>query len=89
MHLLLAWPAAINLVTFALFAADRRRAIKSARRIRERTLLSLAALGGTLGALAGQRMLRHKTHKQPFARRLALIASVQAAAVIAWELARL
>ncbi|MGV8998173.1 MAG: DUF1294 domain-containing protein [Parvibaculaceae bacterium] len=35
-------------------------------RVSEKTLLTLAAVGGAFGALAGQRVFRHKTQKEPF-----------------------
>ena len=69
--------ALINAATFAAFAADKRRAIEGLRRIPERRLLTLAAIGGGLGAVAAQRMLRHKTRKQPFRSLLWLVLAVQ------------
>lgn len=71
----------INGVAFAAFASDKRRAERGQWRIPERTLLQLAAIGGTSGAIAAQQLLRHKTRKQPFARILWLIAAAQAAAL--------
>jgi uncharacterized membrane protein YsdA (DUF1294 family) len=68
----------INAAAFAAFAVDKRRAEQGAWRIPERTLLQLALLGGTSGAIAAQQLLRHKTRKQPFATQLALIAVAQA-----------
>lgn len=64
--ILAAYFAAINLVAFIAFGVDKRRAIKDKWRIRERTLLFLAALGGSLGALAGMRLFHHKTLKKKF-----------------------
>lgn len=61
--------AAINAATWAAFRIDKARARRGARRIRERTLLMLAALGGGLGALVamyGHRQ-RHKVAKRGFA----------------------
>lgn len=58
--------AAVNAATFAMMAADKRRAIENLRRIPERTLLTYAALGGVLGAVAAQQAFRHKTRKEPF-----------------------
>ena len=78
-----------NLLAFSLFANDKARARAGGRRIPERTLL-LAALFGGLGAVLGQRLLRHKTRKQPFAAWLGLILTLHAfalltAAMIGWR----
>ncbi|MDO8380106.1 DUF1294 domain-containing protein [Phenylobacterium sp.] len=70
---LLTYLAVLNLTAFAVFAADKRAAAAGRRRTPEATLLGLAALGGGLGAVAAQRLLRHKTRKQPFASELGLI----------------
>jgi uncharacterized membrane protein YsdA (DUF1294 family) len=45
---------------------DKYCAKKSFYRVSEHTLLSLSFWGGTLGAVMGQQILRHKTKKQPF-----------------------
>lgn len=84
----LAWLALMNLMAFGAFADDKRRAVLGARRISERTLLSLAAMGGSLGALVAQQLLRHKTLKQPFRMNLILIAAGQAVAgaALLWAL---
>ena len=42
----------INLVTMAIFLADKRRAGSKRRRVSERVLLLLALFGGSVGALA-------------------------------------
>jgi uncharacterized membrane protein YsdA (DUF1294 family) len=69
---------AINLAAFAAFWADKRAAEQGLRRTRESTLLMLALVGGTSGAIAGQQILRHKTRKEPFRTLLWLIAGAQA-----------
>jgi len=71
-----------NLLAFSLFAIDKARARAGGRRIPERALL-LAALFGALGAWLGQRLLRHKTRKQPFAAWLGLILTLHALALLA------
>jgi uncharacterized membrane protein YsdA (DUF1294 family) len=73
---------AINLATFAAFGWDKAAARQRDRRIPERTLLILAALGGSPAALLARQTLRHKTRKQPFGARLLLIVFLQMVAVI-------
>ena len=74
----IAYLAAINLLAFLMFRQDKHAAIAGERRIPERTLLGLAAVGGGLGAVAAQQMLRHKTRKEPFRSLLYLIVAAQA-----------
>ncbi|MGR3637459.1 MAG: DUF1294 domain-containing protein [Shimia sp.] len=57
---------AMNLVTYTFFHADKERAIYGEDRISERTLLSLALIGGSIGAKVAQKRFHHKTRKQPF-----------------------
>jgi len=73
---------AINAATFAAFALDKRAAGRRARRVPERRLLMLAALGGSPAALVAQQALRHKTRKEPFRTRLWAIVGVQVAALV-------
>lgn len=86
-HLLIAL-AVLNAATFAAFGIDKARAVGGARRTAEATLLWLAALGGTPGAYAARALLRHKTRKQPFSRRLHTIAGLQVLALVAFWLMR-
>ncbi len=51
----------INLVTFALYGIDKKRARRSQWRISEKTLLLTALAGGSLGALVGMLSFHHKT----------------------------
>jgi uncharacterized membrane protein YsdA (DUF1294 family) len=66
------------MLAFLMFRLDKRAAMARSRRIPERTLLGLAAIGGGLGAVAAQQMLRHKTRKEPFRSLLYLILFAQA-----------
>ncbi len=51
---------------FCIYWWDKRAAGTGDWRVRETTLLALAFLGGGIGALLAQRLLRHKTRKSPF-----------------------
>ena len=51
----------MNLAAFLLMGADKRRARQHRWRFPEATLFLAAALGGSLGAVAGMRVFRHKT----------------------------
>ena len=56
---------AANVVTFILYGMDKYKAKKAKWRISETTLLTLAAIGGSIGACAGMRIWHHKTlHKK-------------------------
>lgn len=50
-----------NLLSFALMGIDKRRAVRDAWRIPERTLFLSAILGGSIGAIAGMLFFHHKT----------------------------
>ncbi len=56
----------INLFGFLLMGIDKHKARKQAWRIPESTLFSIAAIGGSLGALAGMYTFRHKTQHKSF-----------------------
>ena len=58
---LLVWLAFINLLTFIVYGADKRRARKGKWRVPEKTLFLLPLLGGSIGALLGMRVFHHKT----------------------------
>lgn len=69
--------AALNGASFAAFAWDKWRARNDGWRVPERTLLTLVAVGGSVGAVFGQILLRHKTRKEPFRTHLRLIVGFQ------------
>ena len=56
----------INAAGLALMCLDKLLAKKRLRRIPERTLLLMAALGGSLGATMGMYLVRHKTRHRKF-----------------------
>ena len=55
-----------NLVAFAMYGIDKRRAIKDKWRIPEKRLLLAALFGGAPGALWGMILFHHKTKKAKF-----------------------
>ncbi|NHX27793.1 DUF1294 domain-containing protein [Escherichia coli] len=56
----------VNLWSLVLFAWDKLQARQRGWRVSEATFLTLAACGGWPALKLGQRMIRHKTRKQPF-----------------------
>lgn len=56
----------INALAFLLMYADKRKAQKNLWRIPERVLLGTALIGGSLGAMAGMQVFRHKTQHLNF-----------------------
>ena len=72
-----------SLVALGFYWYDKRQAQDGKRRIPEKTLHLLEALGGWPGALLGQQWLRHKTQKQPFQNIFRLIV---AGHLVAWGL---
>lgn len=82
----LRWLALVNLLSFYLMWADKRRAQRGRWRVREITFFVFAALGGSLGAILGMWTFRHKTRHWYFVWGMPLILLVQLAlAVFAWR----
>ena len=76
----------INLAAFLIMWWDKRLARKgNARRIPEKVLFLFALAGGSIGAVAGMYLCRHKTKHWYFVAGMPLILIVQLALVI-WML---
>ena len=71
--------AAMSLLAFLLYAADKRRAMRGEWRISESTLHFVELFGGWPGALVAQRVLRHKRQKRGYMLIVWLIVAVHAA----------
>lgn len=80
--LILAAYVLISLLTLIVYAVDKSAARKGGRRVRERTLHLLALAGGWPGALVAQRLLRHKSRKQPFRAMFWLTVALNCAACV-------
>lgn len=64
--LLLLYLFLINALGLLLMLADKVKARKNLWRIPERTLMTVAVLGGSLGCLIGMYAFRHKTRHRKF-----------------------
>ena len=53
--------AAISIVAFILYGADKAKAKRNAWRIPEKVLLGFSFLGGAVGGILGMLLFRHKT----------------------------
>lgn len=66
MKLLYAYLLIINLMALLVFFIDKKKAIKHKYRIKEKALLSIAALGGSVGSLIAINCFKHKNRKIKF-----------------------
>ena len=82
MRMLVIYLIGINLLTFAIFGIDKWKARKRKWRIPEDTLIWLSIVGGSIGALVGMFLFRHKTQKRKF--NLGIPAILIAQAFLAW-----
>ena len=67
----------INILTFIVYGVDKWRAVHNRWRIPEATLLGLAIIGGSIGALLGMKVWHHKTKHKKFVLGLPLILIAQ------------
>ena len=75
----------INAAGFLLMLIDKVKAKKNRWRIPEATLFLVAAVGGSIGSLAGMYLFRHKTKHIKFIVGMPLILAVQViACIIFW-----
>ena len=56
----------VNLIAFAMYGIDKRKAVKDQWRIPEKTLLLAALIGGAVGAFVGMQIFHHKTKHWKF-----------------------
>ena len=79
---LLWYLAAVNLVTFTVYGVDKAKARHGAWRVPEKTLFLLPLLGGSVGALLGMLVFRHKTKHWYFVWGIPLILLAQIALAV-------
>ena len=67
----------INATGLVIMLVDKQKARKNQWRIPERTLLCIAAIGGSIGTLVGMELFRHKTKHASFTIGVPLMLAVQ------------
>lgn len=78
---------AVNVITLAVYIADKIKARRHAWRISEAALLLWAVAGGSLGALVGIFVIRHKSRHLKFRYGVPAILMLQAALAV-WACGR-
>ncbi len=88
MKYILIYLVVINIVAFVLMGADKSRAKRGAWRISEKALFLPAIIGGSLGALLGMWIFRHKTKHWYFVvgMPLILVIHLAIAGLILWKM---
>ena len=81
-RIFIAYLIVVNLVGFALYGIDKAKSKGKGRRIPERTLLLVAAIGGALGCWLGMLLFRHKTKHVRFKVLVPLLTVVWVVAVV-------
>ena len=82
MNIILYYLLAVNIATLFLYGIDKYKAKKNLWRISETTLLTMAAIGGSIGAWAGMRLWHHKTMHKKFKYGIPLIIIMQVALAV-------
>ena len=82
MKYLYIWLIIINIITFAVFGIDKKKAIDGKFRISELTLFVLSILGGSLGGFIAMYTFHHKTKKWYFKFGIPLILIAQVLLII-------
>ena len=82
MEAIFIYVVSVNIAAFFMYGADKWNAKKNQWRIPEKTLLGIAAVGGSLGAYTGMQFFRHKTKKPKFYIGVPFIFVVQIAILI-------
>lgn len=82
MNILLIYLLAANIVTFMVFGIDKYKAKRGLWRIPEASLLTMAVIGGSIGAWLGTKVWHHKTLHKKFKYGIPLIIALQAALAV-------
>lgn len=85
-YLIWAWLIAVNVTAFSTFGYDKAVAGSKRPRVPEIILLALTFVGGTVGAILGRIVFRHKTIKASFTLKFWLVIAVQVALIVLYVL---
>lgn len=77
MKLLILYLLTVNAFGFLLMLVDKYKAKNNLWRIPEATLMGVAAIGGSVGALIGMYLVRHKTKHLKFTIGIPVILALQ------------
>ena len=77
LHVVLAYFITVNVLGLVLFGIDKWKAKHDKWRISEATLLSLTAIGGSIGAWVGMKVWHHKTMHKKFKYGIPLVIVLQ------------
>lgn len=80
--IIIAYVILVNIIAFALMGIDKQKAKKNKWRIPEKTLFLSAMVGGSIGALYGMHLFRHKTKHKSFVFGMPAILIVQLVLIV-------
>ena len=82
---LLLWILVWTILAFALMGIDKWKAKREAWRVPEKVLFLSALAGGSIGALAGMALFRHKTRHWSFRIGMPVILVLQVVLLALWS----
>ena len=77
LHVVLSYFITVNVLGLVLFGIDKWKAKHDKWRISEATLLSVTAIGGSIGAWVGMKVWHHKTMHKKFKYGIPLVMVLQ------------
>ena len=80
--IILIYVLAINLITFLAYGIDKLKAKKNMWRIPEATLIWMAVVGGSIGAILGMKVWHHKTLHKKFKYGIPAITIIQIVLIV-------
>jgi len=79
---ILIYLAVVNLIGFLAMGLDKFKAKKNFWRTKEKTLFTIAMIGGSIGSIIGMYTFRHKTKHNSFVIGMPVILAVQIGIVV-------